>query len=300
MFHILIFAWLFTFRYEKTHFADYLIYNLTDINFMDNGPGIYFMKQPEKLFIAHRGESHDAPENTLAAVKLAWQRGAKAVEVDVHLTADNEICVIHDKNTLRTTGKKRVVSKSGIEELQKLDAGSWKGEVWAGERIPALKEVLATVPSHGKLIVEIKSDSKILVKLKQEIKSSGLQNNQVEIIAFHLQTLAKAKEMMPQIKMLWLFMSSPRWIQWFRGTSPEAVLKNLRKYNIDGVNIGDSRHLKTTIIKKYASAGYPLYVWTVNDPDRAFELAKSGVDCITTDRAGWMIEMLKNRALGKF
>lgn len=258
------------------------------------------MKQQEKLFIAHRGESRDAPENTLAAVKLAWQRGVKMVEVDVHLTADNEICVIHDSDTLRTTGKKLIVIKSSLKELQKLDAGSWKGEKWTGEKIPALREVLASVPSHGKLIVEIKCDSAILGKLKQEIKNSGLRNNQVEIIAFNLQTLAKAKQMMPQIKMLWLFMSRPRWIQYIKGTFPDAVLKNLQKHNLDGVNIGDSRHLKTGFVEKYTSAGYPVYVWTVNDADRAFELASSGVNCITSDRAAWMGEMLKDRFQGNF
>ena len=247
------------------------------------------------LFIAHRGESYDAPENTLAAVNLAWHRGINAVELDVHLTADNEICVIHDKNTLRTTGKKLTVRKSTIKELQKLDAGLWKEEKWAGEKIPTLKEALASVPKTGKLIIEIKSDSKIVEKLKFDIENSGLRNDQIEIIAFNLQTLAKAKQMMPQYKMLWLFTSRPGWLQYLTGTNPDAVLRKIKMYNIDGVNIGDSRFLTKKYIEKISSEGFPVYTWTVNDPDRAFTLLKWGVDYVTTDKAAWMAEILKNR-----
>lgn len=246
------------------------------------------------LFIAHRGESYDAPENTLAAVNLAWQRDINAVELDVHLTADNEICVIHDKNTLRTTGKKLTVRKSTIKELQKLDAGLWKEEKWAGEKIPTLKEALASVPKTGKLIIEIKSDSRILEKLKFDIENSGLRNDQIEIIAFNLQTLAKAKQMMPQYKMLWLFTSRPGWLQYLTGTNPGAVFQKLKKYNIDGVNIGNTRYLSDKFIKKFTSEGYTVYTWTVNDPDRALELLKWGVECITTDKAAWMAEVLKD------
>lgn len=247
------------------------------------------------LFIAHRGESFEAPENTLAAINLAWQRDIRAVEIDVRLTADDEICVMHDKDTLRTTGRKLIIRESVMHELEKLDAGSWKGEKWAGEKIPTLKEALANVPGTGKLIIEIKSDSKLLEKLKQDIKKSGLRNDQIEIIAFNLQTLAKAKQMMPHIKMLWLFMPKPWWFQFIIGNSTDAVLKRLKKHNIDGVNIGDSRYLTQKIIENFTSSGYPVYVWTVNNPERALELLKSGVHLITTDRAAWMAQKLKNK-----
>lgn len=246
-------------------------------------------------FIAHRGESFDAPENTLASVNLAWQRGIREVEVDVHLSADNEICVIHDRDTLRTTGENLIVKKSSLKELQKLDAGSWKGEEWAGEKIPSLKEVLATVPSNGKLVVEIKSDSAILQHLSADIRNSGLRNEQLEIIAFNLQTLAKAKQMMPQHKMLWLYVSRPEWLQYLLGLNPASVIRKLRKYNIDGVNIGDSKYFEQKYIERFTAEGFSVYTWTVNDPDRAFELQRSGVDCITTDRAAWMTEVLKDR-----
>lgn len=255
-------------------------------------------KPAEKIrskFIAHRGESYDAPENTMSAIQLAWDRAVEVVEVDVHLTADNEICVIHDKDTLRTTGKKLIVRKSKMGELQKLDAGSWKGKKWAGEKIPTLKEALASVPENGKLVIEIKSDFRILDTLKHDTQNSGLRNNQIEIIAFNLQTLARAKQMMPQFKMLWLLTSRPVWLQYLTGTNPGTVIQKLKKYNIDGLNIGNTCFMRKEFIEKFTSEGYPVYTWTVNDPDRALELLKWGVEYVTTDKAAWMAEILNNK-----
>ena len=82
----------------------------------------------------------------LASVRRAWEKGADAAEVDVYLTKDNRIVVIHDDSTKRTTGVDLKVRETTSEELRKLDAGGWKGEEFAGEKIPFLEEVLATVP----------------------------------------------------------------------------------------------------------------------------------------------------------
>ena len=78
--------------------------------------------------IAHRGASYDAPENTLASVQLGWERNADAVEVDVYLSKDRKIVVIHDENTKRTTGHDGLVHKMTWAQLRQLDAGSWKLE----------------------------------------------------------------------------------------------------------------------------------------------------------------------------
>ena len=121
------------------------------------------------LIIAHRGESYDAPENTLASINLAWERGAEAVEIDVHLSKDNQVVVIHDPNTLRVSGIKKKIKNSTVADLKKLDVGSWKSAEFKNEKIPTLKEVLATVPQSKKLIIEIKSEFKILIFLRDFI-----------------------------------------------------------------------------------------------------------------------------------
>ena len=108
------------------------------------------------VLMAHRGESFIAPENTLSAFKMAWDKGAKAVELDCYLTKDHKIVVMHDASTKRTGGVDLVAKDTDSAELRKLDLGKWKGEQFAGEKMPFLSEVLATIPKGGKLFVEIK------------------------------------------------------------------------------------------------------------------------------------------------
>ena len=102
------------------------------------------IKNKKNLIIAHRGESYDAPENTLAAINLAWQRNADAVEIDIQLSADNQIVVIHDLNTKRIGNRNKKVKKQTLAELKELEAGKHKGEKWKDEKIPTLSEVLET------------------------------------------------------------------------------------------------------------------------------------------------------------
>jgi len=90
------------------------------------------------IIIAHRGESFEAPENTHASINLAWVRNADAVEIDVQLTNDEKIVIIHDKSTLRTGGKLKRVSSNTYDNLSMIDVGKFKGRKWKDERIPLL------------------------------------------------------------------------------------------------------------------------------------------------------------------
>jgi glycerophosphoryl diester phosphodiesterase len=102
------------------------------------------MPSSHLLLIAHRGESADAPENTLAAFRLAWERNVPTIELDVHLTKDGEAVICHDADTKRTAGTKLVIKDTPLADLRALDAGKWKAPRWAGEKLPTLAEALAT------------------------------------------------------------------------------------------------------------------------------------------------------------
>src|SRR3954466_7120047 len=115
--------------------------------------------------IAHRGASHDAPENTLAAARLAWAQHADALEVDVHLTRDGRLAVIHDPDTRRTADVARAVAESTLAELPQLDVGTWKDRRFAAERIPALEDVFAVVPDGKRVFVEIKGGPEVVREL---------------------------------------------------------------------------------------------------------------------------------------
>ena len=240
------------------------------------------------LIIAHRGESFDAPENTLASINLAWERGAEAVEIDVHMSKDNEIMVIHDSNTKRVSGIYKKIKNSRATDLKKLDVGSWKSVKFKGEQIPLLKEVLFTIPKGKKLIIEIKSGGKILPFLKAEIEKSDLLPYQTEIISFNYNTVKEAKAMMHEHKVLYL--ADLDYTRYTKLVSPsvEKLIKMAKAARLDGLNVWAGRMLNESFAIKVKRAGLLLYVWTVNDPDHARKLISWGIDGITTDRAEWM------------
>ena len=120
---------------------------------------------PSPMIVAHRGASKQAPENTIPAFKLAWEQGTDAIEGDFQLTKDGAIVCIHDKDTKRVAGVKKIVEDTTLEELRKLDVGAWFGENWRGTVIPLISEVLAAIPDGKKIYIEIKSGPEILPKL---------------------------------------------------------------------------------------------------------------------------------------
>ncbi len=251
------------------------------------------MGKLDEIIIAHRGESFDAPENTLASINLAWERGAKSVEIDIQLTLDSEVVVIHDYDTLRISGVKKIIKNSSLQELRNLDFGSHKNIKWQNERIPTLKEVLQTVPIDGKLIIEIKNDQRILDKLKIELDQSKLKNSQIELIAFNVHTLATAKQMMSEYKMLWLLELDYSWPHWMIWINKKRIINKVKKLKLEGVNVWAGKILNKNFIEKFKRSGLLIYSWTVNSPEQAKILMESGIDGITSDRPSWMAQQLK-------
>lgn len=247
----------------------------------------------ENIIIAHRGESYNAPENTLAAINMAWKKNVKAVEIDIQLTKDNQIVVIHDKDTLRISGKKKIIKKSLLKELKLLNVGFHKEGIWDHEQIPTLSEVLDTIPYNGKLIIEIKSDDSILPILANELSQANLNPTQIELIAFNAVTLSKAKQLMPEYSMLWLLELDYMWPWWLVWINKKRIIKKVKQLKLDGVNVWAGKLLTRSFISAFKEAGLQVYTWTVNEPEKARSLIVNGIDGITTDRAGWMIEQLK-------
>jgi glycerophosphoryl diester phosphodiesterase len=107
--------------------------------------------------IAHRGASGACPENTLSAIKKAIDIGVDAIEIDVRLSADGEVFVMHDAKINRTTNSKGLIRRLNAEYLRNLDAGSWFGPEFKGERIPTLRQVIETCKGKVELLIEVKS-----------------------------------------------------------------------------------------------------------------------------------------------
>ena len=121
------------------------------------------------LMIAHRGASGYAPENTMAAFRLALDMGAKAVELDVHQTRDHELVVIHDEDLKRVGKKKLRVRDLTYKELCTVDVGSWFDEDFAEERVPRLTDVCDLIEGKAELHLEIKKGSKLYGGIEERI-----------------------------------------------------------------------------------------------------------------------------------
>jgi glycerophosphoryl diester phosphodiesterase len=241
--------------------------------------------------IAHRGASHDAPENTLASVELGWRQHADAVEVDVHGSRDGRIVVIHDDNTRKTAGVRRKVREQTLAELQTLDAGRWKHPRWTGERIPTLDEVLATVPAGKRLFVEIKCGPECLREFAAVVKRSGLKPRQIVPIGFDLDLMRRVKVALPRLEVCWV---SDFRRTWRGGWSPsaETLIERARAAGLDGLDVSGRGPVDATFVEKVHAAGLSLYIWTVDLPAKARRLAAAGVDGITTNRPGFLRERL--------
>jgi len=246
----------------------------------------------DKLIIAHRGESLMAPENTLAAINLAWEKGAKAVEIDIQLTLDNEIVVIHDKHTGRVGDRKLYVEKTNFYGLKRVDVGLKKSDSFRGEKIPTLNEVIETVPLVGKLIIEVKCGKEIINPLVQLLKHTKLKNNQIEIIAFNLEVIAEIKKQAPYYKALWLLDLDYYLPHWLIRVNRNKIINKVKESNLDGVNVWAGKVIKHSFVKAFKDEGLFVYVWTVNDLYIAQKMVNYGVDAITTDRAEWLTKQL--------
>lgn len=248
-----------------------------------------------QIIIAHRGESFLAPENTMSSINLAWENGADAVEIDVRLTKDKHIVVIHDTNTWRVAKKFKCISNSNLKDLKCIDVGKLKNSRYLGESIPTLQEALSTVPKGKKILIEIKSHSKIIPFLIQDLKYSTLSPNQIEIICFNLKTLIEVKKQFPQYSVLWVRELDYSLIRKIFSPSINKIISKAIKYNIHGLDLWAGKMLDSNTIKKIKSSNLKMYVWTVNNPGQAKSLFDWGVDGITTDRAKWLKDRLESK-----
>lgn len=235
-------------------------------------------------YIAHRGESSLAPENTLAAFKLAWEHNADGAELDIHLSKDHRIMVIHDANTKRTTGKDFEIKSLKSTYLRKLDAGSLKDSAFRNEKIPFLEEVIKTIPPGKKLFVEIKCSAEILPWLKKLIQKCDKKDRLV-FIGFDWQTIVDAKHVFPENRCYWLC------------SNKKELLERMDKATSEGLNGLDlySPIIDEDLMNKARQMKLDVLAWTVDDSKEAKRLIDLGVKGITTNRTSWLKSQLNEK-----
>lgn len=241
--------------------------------------------------IGHRGASFDAPENTLSAFKLGFQQQADADELDVHLTQDGRVVVIHDGDTGRVSGVMEEVATQRLEELRRLEVGQWgrwKGKGFS-ERIPLLEEVVAIVPAGKRLFIEIKCGAEVLAELGRVLRQGGQRARQSVLIGFDYETMRQAKAQLPQHEVCWLA-SGDRKTR--RYPLVERLIEPAKAAGLDGLDLEAGFPIDGDFVQAVHRAGLRLYTWTVDEAAVALKHAVAGVDGVTTNRPGWVRERL--------
>jgi len=239
----------------------------------------------ETLVFGHRGALAQAPMNTLAAFDCARQQGADGIELDLQLSRDGHLVVIHDYTVDATTDGHGDVAEMSLAELKRLDAGAWFSAAFAGERIPTLDEVFDAFGDKLLINVEIKSSpawgyraDKLLAEC---VRRHGMSGRFI-VSSFDPVILRNLRQMMPAAMMGFLYQPD----------MPAAHYLPLKRL------WHQARHPRQDMVDQgymnWARAQrYFVNVWTVNDGERALELGRLGVNTIITDEPATIIRALE-------
>ena len=251
-----------------------------------------------ETLIAHRGESVDAPENTLPAYRTAVERGF-GFECDIYLSRDKTLFTFHDRTLGRTTSGANTNACTAVDwagtisELNVGGWGKWKGSAFDPTRPALFSEVLALARDGRYVYVEVKGDDPTWVPyVRAEMARAGNANpGNVLFISFGRRVCAELKRQLPDYKVFHLMSSRRREgkarIPW---TAAEVV-SALGQLKVDGVDIQfDPAVHDAAFVKAVKDAGYEFHVWTVDDLATAKKAFAVGADTLTTNCAKKILE----------
>lgn len=237
------------------------------------------------LVIAHRGASGHAPENTLAAFRKALALGAGFIETDLQLSRDARLVAVHDATVNRTTNGQGAIHDMTLEELRKLDAGSWFGSEFAGERVPTLEEILEFAKKHDVVFyLEMKVSS---ARGGEHALISALRDSgeiaRTVVISFDPAILAVIRRIEPTLMTGLLY-----------DGQIEAPLQKALEIGARQVAVrGDL--VTPRLLKEARSHDLQVVCWTVNHPGHMRLLAEAGVDGIMSDYPDRLMEVARRK-----
>ncbi|MDB6052883.1 MAG: glycerophosphoryl diester phosphodiesterase [Verrucomicrobiales bacterium] len=234
------------------------------------------------LIIAHRGASHDAPENTMAAFRLAMEQHADGIECDVQMTADWEWVVLHDETTERTGGVDLLVEARTVNELRRVDVGSWKGQQWRGERIPLLSEVLILGRNAGKLLVEIKGEQDVADKFVRFVRLNQ-NTTPFEVISLSLGMLREIRKTMPEVPTWWVIDFDEPPLE-CPDLNLDEIIRLAKAAGVSGLDFGANFPWNAEFVERFRLEGMGLGVWTVDSVEEARRFESLKIDFLTTNR----------------
>jgi glycerophosphoryl diester phosphodiesterase len=239
------------------------------------------------LLFAHRGLSSLAPENTMAAFKLAREKGIPGIELDVHLTSDGKLAVIHDHNTGRICpGSSLEVERATWKELSAVDVGAWLGADWKGERIIELRQLFEEFGDAFYYDVEIKSyiasdyglEEALATCLRDAFAGLGSLAGRILVSSFNPMALARFKYLAPAL---------PTAVIWSGGNDVPAYLRHGEGRWIGKVDVlkPDKAKVRAFSSIRWRKFGrYPVLPWTVDEKSEASRLLSLGCEGVISNR----------------
>jgi glycerophosphoryl diester phosphodiesterase len=232
----------------------------------------------------HRGAKAYAPMNTIPAFELAYAQGAVGIELDVQRSKDGYPVIVHDFTVDETTNGEGYVTEKTLAELKALDAGSWFSDEFKGVQIPTLDEVFETVGEKLLVNVEIKFEAQETDGVEQVVADCIRRYNMAERVIVSSKnpyTLQRFHAIMPEVMTGFIYMAD-------MDIDTELI--------IEGYPL-DARHPNHEMIDEAyitwaKEHNYYINTWTVNDPNRAKELRKLGLNTIITDMPDVILDAL--------
>lgn len=248
--------------------------------FASNGGTQSIQEQQQMVNVAHRGASGHAPENTISAFDKAVEMKADYIEIDVQMTQDGKLVVIHDTTVDRTTNGAGPVGDYTLEEIQKLDAGSWFDEEFAGEQIPTFDEIMDRYRGKIGILIELKAPE-LYPEVEEEVTESLIQRNmhrpnngKIIIQSFNHESVQQSKELLPNIPHGVLVGAT-----WADVTDEQlAQFAAYADYFNPNMNIVTEK-----LVDRVHTTGLKIFPYTVRAQEQANNLFELGVDGIITD-----------------
>jgi len=232
--------------------------------------------------IAHRGSSAEAPENTLAAFRLAIEQGADVVELDVQESADGEVLVAHDSDLMKVAGVGLKIWEADAADLRSIDIGSHAGADFAAERMPTLAEALAVCKGKVHMIIELKSyghDQQLEERVVAIVEAAGMEDS-CSFMSLDHHMVGALKRLRPK---------------WRVGVLAAKAFGDLTSLDADFLAV-ETRMATARFVRRTHRAGQDVYVWTVNDPAWMLTFMSRGVDGLITDRPDVARQVVARRA----
>ncbi|MEW5719037.1 MAG: glycerophosphodiester phosphodiesterase family protein [Chloroflexota bacterium] len=259
-------------------------------------PPVALLSKNNIVFIGHRGAAGEAPENTLAAFRRGLEVGADAIELDVHLSKEDELVVIHDPRLDRTSDGTGLVRDLTLAEISRVNAAAkFKGGTDYGvQRIPTLQQVYDALGSRANIQVEIKVDAQgnRYPGIEQKVIEVVRRNNAVartSIGSFDFPTLQEVQRLEPQLQRVAFISTAYLGKKGMRAQGPDEIAAELVAVGAQGVGVEKS-YLAKPLITAFKQAGLIVGAWTVDDFVEMWNLIDLGVDMITTNRPNLLIE----------